>query len=166
MKKRKENMTPDYRKSGYLKVGRSVMRAFFTGERELQEMAKVLLCVETFAYFSEGQICLNDQVYFCHPGEWITSYTEMEELTGIDRRLVKKHLASLEKQHFVIVTDVGLYKLIALVNYEQSVQVQHTATAAASHTGGDDNPTGSGSSLWDMVNSFYSSDKRQEGGVN
>lgn len=86
MKKRKENMTPDYRKSGYLKVGRSVLRAFFMGERDLRELASVLLCVETFAYFSEGQVWLNDQVYFCHPGEWITSYTEIEELTGIDRR--------------------------------------------------------------------------------
>ena len=74
MKKRKENMTPDYRKSGYLKVGRSVLRAFFMGERDLRELASVLLCVETFAYFSEGQVWLNDQVYFCHPGEWITSY--------------------------------------------------------------------------------------------
>ena len=52
MKKRKENMTPDYRKSGYLKVGRSVLRAFFMGERDLRELASVLLCVETFAYFS------------------------------------------------------------------------------------------------------------------
>lgn len=86
MKKRKENMTPDYRKLGYLKVGRSVLRAFFMGERDLRELANVLLCVETFAYFSEGQVWLNDQVYFCHPGEWITSYTEIEELTGIDRR--------------------------------------------------------------------------------
>ena len=41
MKKRKENMTPDYRKSGYLKIGRSVLRAFFTGERELMEMANM-----------------------------------------------------------------------------------------------------------------------------
>ena len=56
MKKRKENMTPDYRKSGYLKVGRSVLRAFFMGERDLRELASVLLCVETFAYFSEGQV--------------------------------------------------------------------------------------------------------------
>ncbi len=107
MKKRKENMTPDYRKSGYLKVGRSVLRAFFMGERDLRELASVLLCVETFAYFSEGQVWLNDQVYFCHPGEWITSYTEIEELTGIDRRQVKKYLVKLEKQHFVFVSNVG-----------------------------------------------------------
>lgn len=79
-------MTPDYRKSGYVKIGRSVLRAFFEGEREMREMAEILLCVETFAYFSEGQVCLNKQIYFCHPGEWITSYSEMEELTRIDRR--------------------------------------------------------------------------------
>ena len=66
------------------------------GERDLRELASVLLCVETFAYFSEGQVWLNDQVYFCHPGEWITSYTEIEELTGIDRRQVKKYLVKLE----------------------------------------------------------------------
>ena len=164
MKKRKENMTPDYRKSGYLKIGRSVLRAFFTGERELMEMAKVLLCVETFAYFSEGQICLNDQIFLCHPGEWITSYTEVEELTGIDRRQVKKYLVSLEKQHFIVLSDIGVYKRVDLVNYEQSVQVQHTATKSTA--AGNDNPIDSSLSIWDMANNLYHPDNRKKGGVN
>ena len=164
MKKRKENMTPDYRKSGYLKVGRSVLRAFFMGERDLHELACVLLCVETYAYFSEGQVCLNDQVYFCHPGEWITSYTEIEELTGIDRRLVKKCLVKLEKQHFVLVSNVGFYKRIALVNYEQSVQVQHGEPAANKTNETDRN--NSGGSIWDEAMNFYNPGNNQKGAVN
>ena len=164
MKKRKENMTPDYRKSGYLIVGSSVLRAYFTGGRELSEMAKVLLCVETFAYFSEGQICLNDQVFFCHPGEWITTYTEIEELTGIDRRVVKKHLVKLEQQHFLILSDIGFYKRIALVNYEQSVQVQHSVSPV--DAGNPTDPTESGSSIWDMANNFYNPYNGQKGVVN
>ena len=164
MKKRKENMTPDYRKSGYLKVGRSVLRAFFMGERDLHELACVLLCVETFAYFSEGQVCLNDQVYFCHQGEWITSYTEIEELTGIDRRQVKKCLVKLEKQHFVLVSNVGFYKRIALVNYEQSVQVQHGEPAANKTNEIDRN--NSGGSIWDEAMNFYNPGNNQKGAVN
>lgn len=164
MKKRKENMTPDYRKSGYLKVGRTVLRALFVGERELQELAKVLLCVETFAYFSEGQVYLNDQLYFCHPGEWITSYTEIEELTGIDRRLVKKCLVKLEQQHFLIVSDAGFYRRIALVNYEQSVQVHHGEIAVDTRNSG--NPGDSNSSIWDMAANFYNPDNREKGVVN
>ena len=164
MKKCKENMTPDYRKSGYLKVGRSVLRAFFMGERDLHELACVLLCVETFAYFSEGQVCLNDQVYFCHPGEWITSYTEIEELTGIDRRQVKKCLVKLEKQHFVLVSNVGFYKRIALVNYEQSVQVQHGESAANKTNETDRN--NSGGSIWDEAMNFYNPGNNQKGAVN
>ena len=164
MKKRKENMTPDYRKLGYLKVGRSVLRAFFMRERDLRELANVLLCVETFAYFSEGQVWLNDQVYFCHPGEWITSYTEIEELTGIDRRQVKKCLVKLEKQHFVIVSNVGFYKRIALVNYEQSVQVQHGDTTP--HTPGGTDRNSSGSSIWDDAMNFYNPGNDQKGAVN
>ena len=164
MKNRKENMTPDYRKSGYLKVGRSVLRAFFMGERDLHELACVLLCVETFAYFSEGQVCLNDQVYFCHPGEWITSYTEIEELTGIDRRQVKKCLVKLEKQHFVLVSNVGFYKRIALVNYEQSVQVQHGEPAANKTNEIDRN--NSGGSIWDEAMNFYNPGNNQKGAVN
>ena len=159
MKKRKENMTPDYRKLGYLKVGRSVLRAFFMGERDLRELANVLLCVETFAYFSEGQVWLNDQVYFCHPGEWITSYTEIEELTGIDRRQVKKCLVKLEKQHFVIVSNVGFYKRIALVNYEQ-----HGDTTP--HTPGGTDRNSSGSSIWDDAMNFYNPGNDQKGAVN
>ncbi|WP_455637990.1 hypothetical protein [Parabacteroides sp.] len=164
MKKRKEKMTPDYRKSGYLIVGRSVLRALFMGEKELQELAWVLLCVETFAYFNEGEVCLNDQVYFCHPGEWITSYTEIEELTGLDRRLVKKCLVKLEIQHFVILSEVGSYKRIALVNYEQSVKVHHEETKT--NGGNNSNPMDSGSSIWDMAMNFYHPTKRPEGGVN
>ena len=164
MKKRKENMTPDYRKSGYLKVGRSVLRAFFMGERDLHELACVLLCVETFAYFSEGQVCLNDQVCFCHPGEWITSYTEIEELTGIDRRQVKKCLVKLEKQHFVLVSNVGFYKRIALVNYEKSVQVQHGEPAVHKTNGTD--PDNSGGSIWDEAMNFYNPGNDQKGAVN
>lgn len=165
MKKRKENMTPDYRKSGYVKVGRSVLRAIFEGERELKEMAKVLLCVETFAYFSEGQVCLNNQVYFCHPGEWITSYSEIEGLTGIDRRLVKKCLIKLEQQHFVIVTDVEFYRRIALVNFEQSLQVQHgdarINVGYTSDPGSMDNL-----SLWDQASNLYTHQNGQKGVVN
>ena len=164
MKKRKEKMTPDYRKSGYLKVGRSVLRAFFMGDKELQEQAKVLLCVEAFAYFGEGQVCLNDQVYFCHPGEWITSYTEIEELTGIDRRLVKKCLVKLGQQHFVILSDVGFYKRIALVNYGQCLEVHHEATKV--NGGNDCDPTDSGSSIWDIAMNFYNPTDKQQGGVN
>ena len=164
MKKRKENMTPDYRKSGYLKVGRSVLRAFFMGERDLHELACVLICVETFAYFSVGQVWLNDQVYFCHPGEWITSYTEIEELTGIDRRQVKKYLVKLEKQHFVLVSNVGFYKRIALVNYEQSVQVQHGEPAANKTNETDRN--NSGGSIWDEAMNFYNPGNNQKGAVN
>ena len=127
-------------------------------------MAKVLLCVETFAYFSEGQICLNDQVFFCHPGEWITTYTEIEELTGIDRRVVKKHLVKLEQQHFLILSDIGFYKRIALVNYEQSVQVQHSVSPV--DAGNPTDPTESGSSIWDMANNFYNPYNGQKGVVN
>ncbi len=123
-------MTPDYRKSGYLKVGRSVLRAFFMGERDLHELVCVLLCVENLCLFQrKDRFVLNDQVYFCHPEEWITSYTEIEELTGIDRRQVKKCLVKLEKQHFVLRRMSCFYKRIALVNYEQSVQVQHKPAA-------------------------------------
>ena len=134
------------------------------GERDLHELACVLLCVETFAYFSEGQVCLNDQVYFCHPGEWITSYTEIEELTGIDRRQVKKCLVKLEKQHFVLVSNVGFYKRIALVNYEQSVQVQHGEPAANKTNEIDRN--NSGGSIWDEAMNFYNPGNNQKGAVN
>ena len=165
MKKRKENMTPDYRKSGYIKVGRSVLRALFVGENELKGLAKVLLCVDTFAYFSEGQVCLNDQVYFCHPGEWITSYTEIEELTGIDRRLVKKYLVKLEQQHFLIMSETGSYRRIALVNYEQSTQVQHGETATGIPDSG--NPSGgTESSIWDMAMNLYNPNNGQKGVAN
>lgn len=119
MTKCNENMTPGYRKSGYLKVGRNVLKAFFGKDSEQRHLAQVLLCVQTFAYFREGLVCLNELTYVCHAGEWITSFSEIASLTGLCRKSVKKCLDRLEAGCFLQVKDLINYKLITLSNYDQ-----------------------------------------------
>lgn len=163
MKKCKEHLTPGFRKCGYLKVGRNVLKAFFSGYGDQRHLASVLLCVQTFVYFSEGVIILNDFSYTCRPGEWVTSFTEISTLTGLCRKSVKKCLERLQSYNFLQVKDVGCYKLIILMNYEQLIEVKrepaHTPEVPSEGNSGE-------ASLFDLAESLYSNVNPQRGGVN
>ena len=127
MTKCNENMTPGYRKGGYLKVSRNVLKAFFGSDKEQRHLAQVLLCVQTYAYFREGTVCLNELTCVCHAGEWITSFSEIAGLTGLCRKSVKKCLIRLEAGHFLEVKDLVNYKLISLAPDEPVMPVSGNA---------------------------------------
>ena len=132
MTDRKQSFAPDLRKCGYLKVGRSQLKALFSTNAEQQQLAKILLCVQTFAYFNEGQIYTSNGVYVCHAGEWISCYWEISLLTGIDRRLVKSRLKKLEVMGFLTVEHMSVYKRISLTNYEQRMLIVHNPSFGGS----------------------------------
>ena len=163
MRKCKENMTPGFRKCGYLKVGRNVLKSFFSGDGEQSRLASVLLCVQTFAYFSEGVVCLNEFSYVCRPGEWVTSFTEIGRLTGLCRKSVKRCLERLEKNLFLQVKELEGYKLIVLMDYEQQIVFKResagTTDLPASGTDG-------GESFFAGINNFYTHQNGQKGVVN
>ncbi|MBC5644979.1 hypothetical protein H8S77_19045 [Parabacteroides sp. BX2] len=164
MTKCNENMTPGYRKSGYLKVGRNVLKAFFGSDKEQRHLSQVLLCVQTFAYFRDGMVCLNEFTYTCHAGEWITSFSEIADLTGLCRKSVKKCLGRLEAGHFLQVRDLLNYKLISLTNYEQIVQVSNETNQPSSPSQSSGNePEGD---FFSQAMCFYQPTNTQEGGVN
>lgn len=155
MTKRKEELSSNFRKSGYLKVGRTILRALFSDSREQRGLAAVLLCVLTYAYFSDGHICLNNQSVYCRAGEWITSFTEIAGLTGLDRRLVKKYLLDLEERGFLHVHDLGNYKRIALASWEpEAIQNANNPFPAAAN--GCQLPD-IGTGFMDQANRFYQS---------
>lgn len=60
--------------------------------------------------------------------------------------------------------ECRFYKRIALVNYEQSVQVQHGEPAANKTNEIDRN--NSGGSIWDEAMNFYNPGNNQKGAVN
>lgn len=164
MTKCNENMTPDYRRGGYLKVGRNVLKASFGTNKEQRHLAQVLLCVQTFAYFREGIVCLNEFTYVCRPGEWITSFSEIASLTGLCRKSVKKCLESLEAARFLQVKELGNYKLITLCNYEQQLFVSSDTNLPQVPI----QPAGSkaGEDIFSQAMNFYQSAGRLDGGVN
>lgn len=163
MKKCKEKMTPGIRKCGYLKISRNALKAFFSGIDDQRHLAGVLLCVETFVYFNEGVVCVNDFSYVCRPGEWVTSFTEIGALTGLCRKSVRKCLEKLEAFHFLQVKDLGNYKLIILMDYEQQIEVKrepaHTPDIPSQGTEGE-------GGLFAAASSFYSNQNGQKGVVN
>lgn len=163
MKKCKEKMTPGYRRCGYLKVGRNVLKAFFSGDCEQRRLAGVLLCVQTFAYFAEGMVHLNNLSYVCRPGEWVTSLTEVASLTGLCRKSVKRSLDRLEKDRFLQVKDLDGYKLVVLMDYEQLIEVKRDDTHVPDIP---QTETESGSSLFAAACGFYSNQNERKGGVN
>lgn len=164
MTKRKEELSSDFRKSGYLKIGRTTLRALFSESREQRGLAAVLLSVQTFAYFSDGYISLNNQSVYCRAGEWITSFTEVAGLTGMDRRLVKKYLQGLEERGFLHVHDLGNYKRIALTGWEpETLQSTNNPLPAAA---GDCQWPIAGPGLMDQAGQFYRSSEGGQKWVN
>lgn len=160
MTKRKEELSSDFRKSGYLKIGRTTLRALFSEHQEQRGLAAVLLCVQTFAYFSDGNVCLNNQSVFCRAGEWITSFTEMAGLTGLDRRLVKKYLLNLEERGFLHIYNLGNYKRIVLATWEPEV-VQNTNNPSPAATSDYQLPD-IGTGLMDQAGQFYRSSGKDQ----
>lgn len=163
MTNRKETFTSDVRKCGYLKVGRSQLKAFFSGNTEQRQLAEILLCIQTYAYFSEGQVCTTEGTYICRPGEWITSYTKISGFTGIDRRMVKTRMKRLEHQNLLTIEHLGSYKRITLVNYAEQMQSMRTSPTTPSAVSTE--VEGTGSSLFSGAAAFYAPTTKQEGGT-
>ena len=109
-------------------------------------------------------VCLNEFTYTCHAGEWITSFSEIADLTGLCRKSVKKCLGRLEAGHFLQVRDLLNYKLISLTNYEQIVQVSNETNQPSSPSQSSGNePEGD---FFSQAMCFYQPTNTQEGGVN
>lgn len=155
MTKRKDELTLDLFRCGYLKVGRPTLRALFSEKPELRGLATVLLCVQTFAYFSDGVICLNNQSVLCKAGEWITSFTEIATLTELDRRSVKMNLQNLEERGFLHTHDLGKYKRISLAIWEpEAVKNTNTPPSADARAY---QQLEAGVGIFDQAGQFYQS---------
>lgn len=163
MKNCKQTFTSDVRKCGYLKVGRSLLKALFLGNMEQRQLARVLLSVQTFAYFSEGQVCTSEGTYICRPGEWITTYTEIGGFTDVERHQVKTRLKKLENQSLLTIEHLGSYKRITLVNYEQQMQSMRTSPTTPSAVSTEE--VGTSGSLFSGAAAFYAPTTKQEGGT-
>lgn len=118
---------------------------------EQRQLARILLCVQTFAYFSEGQVCTNEGTYICRPGEWITTYTEMGQWAEVERHQVKTRLKKLEQLGLLTVEHLGSYKRIRLTHYEPAIQ-----------TPLQENPVND--NLFVHAGHFYASTNEQKGG--
>ncbi|KKB49197.1 MULTISPECIES: hypothetical protein [Parabacteroides] len=165
MTKCNENMTPgSSSKGGYLRVERNVLKASFGDNVELRHLARVLLCVQTFVYFREGVVCFNEATFICHAGEWITSYSEMANLTGLCRKTVKKCLIRLKSAGFLQVKDLINYKLISLNNYNRQKPVS-VNTDLPSPIGQPAENESTGDFFGQAMN-FYNPNNGQKGMVN
>lgn len=117
MESRNDFFSTDIRKNGYLMVGRSQLKALYAGDARLRRLANVLLCVQTFAFFSTGQVGVKGRMYVCHPGEWITTYAIIGNHTGLDTRTVQRCLAKLELYGLLRQENLLQCKRIVLLNY-------------------------------------------------
>lgn len=161
MANRKEMFTSNIWKSGYIKVGRNHLKALFSKDEEQNQLARVLLTVQTFAFFSEGQVCTREGIYICRPGEWITSYTELSGLLNMHRHSVRDRLKQLESTGILIVQNLEYFKRIILINYESQFQQKGTRPSppplvAAAEQGAEE-------SIFATANRFYSQQKELKG---
>lgn len=102
----------DKKKHGFLMVSRNQLDALYgeiTGDRNI---AYLLLCIQKHLYFKEGKIHLPYAVYTCNPGQWITSYSQLAEFTGFDRKYVKKLMDRMVVLGWLCVEKLGNYQCI------------------------------------------------------
>lgn len=161
MKNRNNFFPTDIRKNGYLLVGRSELKALYSEDNSLRRIAHVLLCVQTFAYFRAGQVEVKGKMYFCRPGDWITTFAVIADLTGLDRRTVKQCLLQLEKYGILYMEDLPFCKRIVLQGPDFRQPADSSGPPSA--------PAMAPSGLQDLIagaDAYYSNHMQQEGGVN
>lgn len=161
MKNCKQTFTSSVQKCGYLKVGRNQLKSLFSMDMEQRQLAQILLCVQTFAYFSEGQVCTSEGTYICRPGEWITSYTKIGELTQMHRHLIKTRMKKLENLHLLTIEHMKSCKRISLTNYEQQIQTTRLYSSTPSDVSTKEVETGD--SLFAGAEAFYAPVGGQKG---
>ena len=160
MKNRKKTLFLDTRKGGYLLIGRNQLKALFAEDLDLRQLAHVLLCVQTYAYFCEGKVWVKDRVYTCQAGEWITDFSTISRYTGVDRRGVKFRLQQLEQYGILRLEEMTGCKRIILRSFTDRTNEKQT------HSGSQADA--------DVINApdliagavAYYSNQMQEGGVN
>lgn len=102
----------DMKKHGFLKLSRNQASALFNGSEKGRKTALLLLCIQLHLYFRKGKIHLRNATYTCNPGQWITSYSELAEYTGIDRKCVKTLLQEMIDWRWLSVEKLGNYQCI------------------------------------------------------
>lgn len=161
MTNRKENLASKTLKCGYLKVSRNLLKTKFSGNDEQRQLATILLCVQTYAYYSQGQIGIGRSYYVCNPGEWITTISELSCKLQIDRRTIRVRLKQLEQMSILTVQHLKTYKRIILSDYEQSIAAAFKNPSppplvAAAEQGAEE-------SIFATANRFYSQQKELKG---
>ena len=86
------------RKKGFLCVPNYWLDDFYSDEPERRNKARIYLCLLEHVYFADGEIVVNGQRMPCRKGEWVTTYRQLEQKTGVARTTISRLIKLLAEE--------------------------------------------------------------------
>ena len=86
------------RKKGFLCVPNYWLDDFYSDEPERRNKARIYLCLLKHVYFADGEIVVNGQRMPCRKGEWVTTYRQLEQKTGVARTTISRLIKLLAEE--------------------------------------------------------------------
>ena len=81
------------RKKGFLCVPNYWLDDFYSDDK-----ARIYLCLLKHVYFADGEIVVNGQRMPCRKGEWVTTYRQLEQKTGVARTTISRLIKLLAEE--------------------------------------------------------------------
>ena len=86
------------RKERFLCVPNYWLDDFYSDEPERRNKARIYLCLLKHVYFADGEIVVNGQRMPCRKGEWVTTYRQLEQKTGVARTTISRLIKLLAEE--------------------------------------------------------------------
>ena len=100
------------RKKGFLCVPNYWLDDFYSDEPERRNKARIYLCLLKHVYFADGEIVVNGQRMPCRKGEWVTTYRQLEQKTGVARTTISRLIKLLAEEGNIRVRNDGHFTFV------------------------------------------------------
>lgn len=88
-------------RKGYLQVPNSVLDELFCKDTIERQRSLLYLCILKHAFFRNGSMKVNKYRYVCQQNEWLTTCSELSQLTGVKRSVVHRLLEQLQEKRYI-----------------------------------------------------------------
>lgn len=103
---------------GFLKVPNYVLENIYSDNPVNIMLGKIYICSLYHAYYADGVIVVNAMPIQCIRGEWITTFRDISNKTGIARSNVGPLLEILVKNDLITTRKFHRFTVITINNYD------------------------------------------------
>lgn len=109
----------DYFKTAYLRLPRVIISRFSHKDQKERNIGLVHLVLFANCNYSETMIAAEGTCLNCRVGEWLTNYSRLISITGLDFRTIRYCIDQLKTDGFVTTTHIGRKTNFYVCGYEQ-----------------------------------------------